>query len=199
MNAVIAAPPVGGHLVGLELERGDRPATSEERTVLDDVEGPVVDLGYGPGRLVVERAARRVPALGVDSSPDAVALARRRDAGVVQRDLFGRLPGEGRWATALLFDGNVGIGGGPVCLLCRGRRRVRPGGHDDHGGRTARSRVAARLAVAGDRRAPSAELPWAVVGADAVGGLATTAGFELMSLDETISGRWFARLRGVPA
>ena len=37
-----------------------------------------------------------------------------RGATVLQRDIFGPLPGEGRWGTALLFDGNVGIGGDPA-------------------------------------------------------------------------------------
>ena len=35
------------------------------------------------------------------------------------RDVFDPLPGEGRWETALLADGNIGIGGDPVALLRR--------------------------------------------------------------------------------
>ncbi|HWC12957.1 MAG TPA: class I SAM-dependent methyltransferase, partial [Acidimicrobiales bacterium] len=111
-----------GEAVTLDLDRWDLPASNEERALLADVEGPVIDLGCGPGRLVVDLAARKVPALGVDSSPDAVGLARRRGAAVLQRDLFGALPGEGGWGTALLFDGNIGIGGDPVRLLRRCRR-----------------------------------------------------------------------------
>lgn len=117
-----------GEALDLDLGRWHDPATAEERQLLGAVKGPVIDLGCGPGRLVVGLAAQRVPALGVDSSPSAVALARLRGATVLQRDLFGPLPGEGRWATALLFDGNVGIGGDPRALLTRLTQLLVPGG-----------------------------------------------------------------------
>jgi hypothetical protein len=42
--------------------------------------------------------------------------------------VFDPLPGEGRWATVLLFDGNVGIGGDPVILLQRAARLLAPDG-----------------------------------------------------------------------
>ncbi|MDP9442781.1 MAG: hypothetical protein M3P34_11540, partial [Actinomycetota bacterium] len=42
--------------------------------------------------------------------------------------VFGALPGEGRWATALLIDGNIGIGGDPVALLRRVAELLRPAG-----------------------------------------------------------------------
>src|SRR5207247_1691171 len=97
--------------------------------ILAAVDGPVIDLGCGPGRLVLSLARRRVPALGVDTSPSAVALARSRGAAALQRDLFGPLPGEGRWGTAPLFDGNVGIGGAPAagraCTTDADRRLAR--------------------------------------------------------------------------
>lgn len=187
-----------GEAVVLDLERWDRPASGEERAVLAGVEGPVIDLGCGPGRLVVDLAARRVPALGVDVSTVAVDLARRRGAAVLQRDLFGKLPGEGRWATALLFDGNVGIGGDPVRLLRRCRRLTAPAGGllvevgpPGVGWR----RVSAWLVRAGRR---SAAFPWAVVGADAVEGLGRAAGLAVATLQETPSGRWFAAMRAGP-
>ena len=44
------------------------------------------------------------------------------------RDVFGPLPGEGRWDTALLADGNIGIGGDPVALLARVRELLAPEG-----------------------------------------------------------------------
>jgi len=37
----------------------------------------------------------------------------------VRRSVFDALPAEGRWHTALLADGNVGIGGDPIRLLSR--------------------------------------------------------------------------------
>jgi SAM-dependent methyltransferase len=186
-----------GDAVMLDLDQWDRPASGEERAVLADVEGPVIDLGCGPGRLVVDLAARRVPALGIDVSPDAVDLARRRGATVLQRDLFGDLPDEGRWSTALLFDGNIGIGGDPVRLLRRCRRLT---------ARTGRLLVEVGPPGVGWRRASawlvrdgrrSAAFPWAVVGADAVVGLGRAAGLTVTSLHETISGRCFAGMQTV--
>ena len=67
-------------------------------------------------------------ALGVDSSPRAVAEARARGAIALCRSVFDPLPGEGRWGSVVLLDGNVGIGGDPVALLARARRLMAPGG-----------------------------------------------------------------------
>jgi SAM-dependent methyltransferase len=199
LTATPVAPAVvlradSGETLELDLGRWHDPATEEEAELLDTVDGPVIDLGCGPGRLVVRLASQRVPALGVDSSPSAIALARMRGAIVLQRDIFGPLPGEGRWGTALLFDGNIGIGGDPTRLLrrCRelvGRRgevvaEVQPPG-------TSWRRLTAWFERGGRR---SDSFAWAVVGADAIAGLAAKAGLEVASLAPTPSGRWFARL-----
>ena len=183
-----------GETLDVDVRGWHAPADAEEREVLASVDGPVIDLGCGPGRLVVTLAAWGVPALGVDSSPAAVALARARGAAVLERDLFAPLPGEGRWATALLFDGNVGIGGDPVRLLSRCRQLTGGRGHVlaevERPGRGWR-RVTAWLERDGSCGHPFA---WAVVGADAIAALAGAAGLELAGLVETRSGRWFARL-----
>ena len=42
--------------------------------------------------------------------------------------VFGAVPRSGRWDTALLVDGNIGIGGGPVPLLRRVAELLAPGG-----------------------------------------------------------------------
>ena len=115
---------------------------------------------------------------------------------MLERDVFGRLPGEGRWATALLFDGNIGIGGEPTRLLARCRQLT--------GGR---GRVIAEVGPPGTgwrhltawverdgHRSPS--FAWALVGADAVGRLAEAAGLRLGLLAATSSGRHFAHLLG---
>ena len=183
-----------GEALALDPGRWHGDATHEEQAVLETVDGPVIDIGCGPGRLVLSLARRGVPVLGVDASPSAVALARRRGAAVLERDVFGRLPGEGRWATALLFDGNVGIGGDPARLLTRCRQLT--------GGK---GRVVAEVEPPGagcrrlttwlerdGHRTPA--FPWAVVGADAIGGLARRAGLEMALLARTRSGRWFAHL-----
>ena len=57
--------------------------------------------------------------LGVDVVREAVDQTVARGVVALRRDVFDRLPGEGRWETALLADGNVGIGGDPVALLLR--------------------------------------------------------------------------------
>jgi SAM-dependent methyltransferase len=90
--------------------------------------GPTIDLGCGPGRLVTHLIQRGVPALGVDQSATAVALARRSGAPALRRDVFDPLPGTGRWHTVLLADGNVGLGGDPWRILRRAGELLRDGG-----------------------------------------------------------------------
>jgi len=96
--------------------RADR---SFDETVVGLCDGPTIDLGCGPGRLVVDLVRRGVPALGVDQSATAVQLARRSGAPALRRDVFDPLPGIGRWSTVLLADGNVGLGGDPLRVLRR--------------------------------------------------------------------------------
>ena len=90
--------------------------------------GPTLDIGCGPGRLVNALNRRGCPALGVDVSAAAVRIARSRGATVLRRDVFGQLPGHGRWRHLLLADGNIGIGGDPVALLRRCRQLLGPDG-----------------------------------------------------------------------
>jgi SAM-dependent methyltransferase len=126
-----------GTVISLPSARWWREPGREEEAILDLAIGPVLDLGCGPGRHTVALARRGVRSLGVDSSSAAVAAARARGAAVVHRSVFDRLPDEGRWASALLLDGNVGIGGDPVALLRRVRSLVRAdarrGRRDDSG------------------------------------------------------------------
>src|SRR5581483_5287197 len=184
-----------GELLPFDIARCHGPSTDDDHLALEAVPGPVIDLGCGPGRLVLSLARRRVPALGVDSSPEAVALARSRGASVLLRDVFGPLPGEGRWETALLFDGNIGIGGDPSRLLHRCRSLL--GRHGqlvvevDPRERGMR-RVVARLERDEFR---TRSFPWAVVGRGAIAKIATTAGFSVAHIAETPSRRCFARLR----
>jgi SAM-dependent methyltransferase len=95
------------------------PLTADDHAVLARAEPPVLDVGCGPGRHVLALAERGMVALGIDITPAAVDVARRRGAAVLARSVFDRIPGAGRWATALLLDGNVGIGGEPATLLAR--------------------------------------------------------------------------------
>jgi SAM-dependent methyltransferase len=117
-----------GTMQPLEVERWLGPATWEEREALDLVGGPVLDVGCGPGRHVVELQRRGIVALGIDTAPAAVEIASRRGAAVLRRSVFARLPGEGRWGGVLLLDGNVGIGGDAPALLRRVAQLLRPDG-----------------------------------------------------------------------
>lgn len=111
----------------------DVAAWTAERDAVDEAivalcDGPVLDVGCGPGRFAAALAARGVPALGIDVSRAAVRRARARGAVALRRAVEGPVPGEGRWGTVLLADGNIGIGGDPRGLLRRCRELARPGG-----------------------------------------------------------------------
>jgi SAM-dependent methyltransferase len=127
------APPArlrlaDGTLEPLPLDRWLGPVDDADALVLDQAEAPVIDLGCGPGRHAAALRAARIGALGVDLSPVAISIARRRGAAVVLADLFTAVPHAGRWRTALLLDGNIGIGGAPEVLLRRARELLSPGG-----------------------------------------------------------------------
>lgn len=81
--------------------------------------GPVLDVGCGPGRHLHALARLGVFGLGVDISAAAVRLARGRGATAIVGSIFDELPGTGQWRSALLLDGNIGIGGHPTRLLRR--------------------------------------------------------------------------------
>lgn len=117
-----------GWLLPLEVERWCARADAVDLEVLDRCEGAVLDVGCGPGRLVAELAARGRAALGIDVSEAAVARTARLGGQSLRRSVFEPLPGEGRWDTVLLMDGNVGIGGDPRALLARVAALLAPGG-----------------------------------------------------------------------
>jgi hypothetical protein len=112
---------------------------------------------------------------------------------VLERSVFDHLPGVGRWATVLLLDGNVGIGGDPPALLRRVACLLRVGGEavvevEPPGVSTETLMV--RLQHPG--HAPSAPFAWARVGADDVTELMAAAGMSVGRL-EAHGHRWFAR------
>jgi SAM-dependent methyltransferase len=102
--------------------------TDVDRRVLARAEGPVLDVGCGPARHTIALAARGIPALGIDITAAALALARPRGATVLLRSVFDQVPAEGRWGTVLLLDGNIGIGADERALLFRVVQLLRPGG-----------------------------------------------------------------------
>ncbi|MFE3324419.1 methyltransferase domain-containing protein [Streptomyces sp. NPDC059176] len=117
-----------GWLLPLEVERWCAAPDEADRTVLDRCRGAVLDIGCGPGRLVAALAAPERRTLGVDVSPAAVARVVRSGGSALCRSVFDALPYEGSWGTALLIDGNIGIGGDPRALLSRIGELVAPDG-----------------------------------------------------------------------
>ena len=165
-----------------------------DSSIVDRCSGPTLDVGSGPGRLTVALAERGIPALGIDVTPYAVHIARAAGALTLLRDVFGQVPGTGRWMTVLLADGNIGIGGDPVALLRRVTELLTPLGQalvevQPPGAALRREQV--RLRHGGQT---SAWFPWAYVGVDQIAETARSAGLaaaETWSAD----GRWFTSLR----
>lgn len=192
-----------GWLLPLEVERWCSDAGSADLSALHRCEGPVLDIGCGPGRLVAELSALGHRALGIDVSEAAVARTRRIGGSALLRSVFDPLPGEGRWGTVLLVDGNIGIGGDPAALLDRAADLLSTGGlliaetspldidervqvHLDDGRRTPAERTAPGPA---DR-----PFPWARIGTPALLRYADACGWR--PADQwSVEGRAFVSLR----
>lgn len=140
------------------------PADNTERALVELVAAPVLDVGCGPGRHVVALAERGVPALGIDVCERALDLARGQGASVLHRSVFDRVPAAGRWGSALLLDGNIGIGADPARLMSRVASLLRPRGRllvelDPPGTSPEVRRV--RLEIVGGRGSETVEVgPW---------------------------------------
>ncbi|GGW70515.1 methyltransferase type 11 [Streptomyces lucensis JCM 4490] len=199
-----------GWLLPLEVERWCARADAVDRQVLDRCEGAVLDVGCGPGRLVAELAARGRTVLGVDVSDAAVehtarrlgsaSMRRAREAGggqALRRSVFDPLPGEGRWDTVLLMDGNVGIGGDPAVLLERVAGLLRPGGLliAETAGADVDERARVQVVdVVGAFGAGGDPFLWARLGTPALVRYARGAGLRAVGQWEA-GGRCFAALR----
>jgi hypothetical protein len=133
-------------------------------------------------------------ALGVDLSPVAVELAVGGGGRAIVGDIFDELPADGKWLSALLLDGNIGIGGSPGRLLARIGALLEDAGEvlvevEPPGAVTCSTR--ARLET---DSVASAWFPWARVSAPGIGPIAQAGGFCATAV-WPLSGRWFARLR----
>jgi SAM-dependent methyltransferase len=184
-----------GRLMPLPVARWTGPVSSADETMLARASGPVLDVGCGPGRLTAALHARGVDVLGLELLPDVPVLARRAGAPLLLGDVFADVPRAGRWRTALLADGNVGIGGDAVRLLRRVRDLLAPDGRivcelhaddDDTAGPV-------RLEGVG---ATSAWFPWTLLGTGGLAAAAPSAGLAVADAWEA-DGRQFAELHRV--
>jgi SAM-dependent methyltransferase len=185
---------LGEHPVVLPVHEWRRAPDTADLALLAHCSGHTLDLGCGPGRLTAALAALGHVVLGVDVVGEAVEQAVARGAAALRRDVFDRLPGEGRWQSVLLADGNVGIGGNPVALLRRARELVAADG-----------RVVVELAPPGVRAGTgwaalhcdgvrSASFRWATLGTDGVGEAAARAGYAGVEVHRIGEVRWCAVL-----
>jgi SAM-dependent methyltransferase len=179
----------------LPVDRWHGPATAADLSVLALAEGPVLDIGCGPGRHLEALAARGVPALGLDISSTAVRLARDRGVRAVHGSIWSFPRGPRSWRTVLLLDGTIGLDGRPAALLRRARDLLAPGGS-----------VLVEVAAAGGRGpvrlvgplGASTAFEWAAVGWSELDPLASACGLAV-GWRRRLGGRAFARLEPVRA
>ncbi len=182
-----------GAVLAVAVDRWFGEPSPAEHTLLRLALGPVLDIGCGPGRHVLALAAAGAVVLGIDISDEFLTVARHDGAPVVRCSVFGDVPGAGGWGTALLLDGNVGIGADPGALLRRTRELLAPGGRvlleaKPPGSSSRRDDVHVQLDA---RRGPL--FTWGSVSIDDVPGIAAEIGMPVIRC-WTAEGRWFAWL-----
>ena len=182
-----------GHAVEIDASRWHDPADAVDLGVLARLAPPVLDIGSGPGRMLVALAALGVPAAGIDICPHAVAEASARGGAAVLADVFGDVPSAGGWEGALLLDGNVGIGGDPVRLLRRVAELLTPNGRLVVEAAAPTDTASGQRVRLTHRDGSTGWFPWAVVSVTDLPDHAQAAGWRV---DETwLDGRrWFVCL-----
>lgn len=161
-----------GTVTTMDVSRWHADADDADLTLLSRVTGPVLDIGCGPGRMVRAAMDLGLNAMGLDVSPAAIELASRLGGSYLTGSVFDHVPGEGMWQTALLVDGNIGIGGDIAMLLKRCRELLSATGeivvelhadpsHIDH-------YIGEVVDSLGGQ---SASFPWAEIGLDRLIGL----------------------------
>lgn len=164
-----------------------------DEAVAQMCDGPTIELGCGPARLVARVVRRGLPALGVDRSATAIRLAGRLGAPAMLGDVFEPLPDTGRWHTVLLVDGNVGLGGDPRRILGRAAELLTRGGHCIAEFDARAIGVQGRWVRLESGREVGPWFRWASVGVDSAATLAAQVGLTLTGV-QMISGRVIATL-----
>ena len=182
-----------GHEIEIDASRWHDPADAVDLRVLARLAPPVLDIGSGPGRMLVALAAQGLPASGIDVCPRAVAEATARGGCAVLADVFGPVPSAGTWEGALLLDGNVGIGGDPVRLLERVAELLTPNGRLVVEAAAPTDTTSGHRVRLTHRDGSTDWFPWAVVSVTTLPEYAQAAGWRV---DETWMDdrRWFVCL-----
>ena len=169
-----------GWMLPLDVERWCGAVDEIDGLVVNRCRGAVLDIGCGPGRFAAALRHRRHRVLGIDVSPVAVERTRDNGAPALHLSVYDRLPGEGSWDTALLMDGNIGIGGDPVALLRRITHITAPGGLLIT--EVANSNVDERLTVHVDNGAGrrGGRFAWARIGAEALARLTSDSNWRIV-------------------
>ncbi len=183
-----------GGAAPMDVSRWHADADAADLSLLRSVTGPVLDIGCGPGRMVRAAMDLGIEALGIDVSPTAIEVATESGLSVLLGSVFEELPLEGQWQTALLVDGNIGIGGDVTAMLARCDELLAVDGeivvetHPD----AARDRTyTGRLVDTHGRQ--SDPFPWAEIGVDSLIARAATIGLASRRVWQ-LDGRTFCRL-----
>jgi SAM-dependent methyltransferase len=186
---------VDGGALELDIARWHDGACEDDIEIVARARGPVLDVGCGPGRLLEVLARCGIEAAGIDSSPAAIGTSLSRGGDAYLVDAFDAVPREGEWATVLLLDGNIGIGGDVTALLTRVVELLRPGGDvivEVHppGACSTNEPLSVRVEW-GDEVGPW--FPWTRASADGIVPCAERAGLRLSAKWHSNS-RWFVVL-----
>ena len=113
---------------------------------------------------------------------------------MLRRSVFAPLPDEGTWGTAVLLDGNIGIGGDPVALVDRIGTVLRPDGTILVEIEAAGAGLCARSGRFQTPTGVSERFRWGRLGLDGLEALHAATGFATADAWHA-AGRWFAELK----